>query len=58
MGNKGSEFENEFYKRYTFIQCIDDQIFGFVKIYRKNTIKYDYIMIMDVKLEDLHENDI
>lgn len=54
MGNKGSEFENEFYKRYTFIQCIDDQIFGFVKIYRKNTIKYDYIMIMDVKLEDLH----
>lgn len=56
MGNKGSEFETEFYKRYSFIQAIDDKLFGNVKIYRKNTVKFDYIMIVEVQLEDLPDD--
>jgi hypothetical protein len=46
MGNKDSEFESEFNKRYSFIQNIDDKLFGMVKVYRKNTVKFDYIMIL------------
>lgn len=30
---------------------MDDKLFGLVKIYRKNTVKFDYIMIMEVQLE-------
>jgi hypothetical protein len=56
MGNKSSEFETEFYKRYSYIQTIDDKVFGTVKIYRKNTVKFDYIMILEVQLEDLTES--
>ena len=51
MGNGQSEFEQEFYKRYSYIQDLEDPVFGVVKIYRKMTVKYDYIMIMEMPLQ-------
>lgn len=50
MGNGQSEFEQEFYKRYSYIQHLEDPVFGLIKIYRKVTVKYDYIMIMEMPL--------
>lgn len=55
MGNTQSEFEHEFYKRYSYIQHLDDPIFGLIKIYRKTTVKYDYIMIMEIPLDSFNQ---
>ena len=48
MGSQQSEFEIEFYSKYSYIQHVDDAIFGQVKIYRKNTFRYDYIMVLEM----------
>lgn len=58
MGNSQSEFEQEFYKRYSYIQQLEDPMFGLIKVYRKSTVKYDYIMIMELSLHGLHASHV
>ncbi len=47
MGNTKSEFEQRFYDLYYFIQLVDDRYFEKIKIYRKNIINYDYVMVVE-----------
>ena len=55
MGNQQSEFEIEFYNKYSYIQSIDDRHFGQIKVYRKNTFRYDYIMVLEMFFDDENE---
>ena len=58
MGNQQSDFEEEFYSRYSYIQTLEDPNFGFVKVYRKNTFRYDYVMILDIFFHESNESEI
>lgn len=45
MGNETQTAEERFYSRYGFVQAQNDRNFGFVKIYRKKELNFDYVMV-------------
>ena len=56
MGGSISEFEQEFREKYNFIQQIKDPFFDLVKVYRKNIVKYDYIMLYTINISSFTDH--
>ena len=47
MGNTEVSYADKFYSKYGFIELVQDENFGQIKVYRKKEINFDYVMILD-----------
>ena len=56
MGNTELSYPEKFEKKYGFVELVEDENFGLIKVYRKKELNFDYVMILDKYMEQQQLN--